>query len=418
MESNVFTIGLYCRRTRLNTKGEATLYLTLNQGDQRKMLSLGLKLKIDYWDEENKGILQECPNKGYYDLVIDEKKKEIDKKIMAANLEGRVLSLDEFGEKKPQKVEKEKKEYVKQHFDRYIEELEATDHIKNARYYRCCLNCLMAFTKGTDIELKSIDTVFLNDFATWMKIKKRLRMNTIGNRLRGLKAVINRAVVSKTIPADMNPFNEFKVSKYKEETSKRAILKQDIERIINLDLKSISDENTFPLYDFARDIFVFSYLGCGINIVDIAFLKYANVIDNERLQFRRSKTKKMISFRLQPMAKDIIKKYSKKKHKQTDYVFPIFDDTKQKTMKEKYYKLDYRTRYVNKYLKKIGEYLDISLKLTSYVARHSFATVLKRSGVNTSIISEAMGHSSEKVTQIYLDSFENTQIDEAMTNLL
>ena len=81
-----------------------------------------------------------------------------------------------------------------------------------------------------------------------------------------------------------------------------------------MDLKSISDENTFPLYDFARDIFVFSYLGCGINIVDIAFLKYANVIDNERLQFRRSKTKKMISFRLQPMAKDIIKKYSKKKH--------------------------------------------------------------------------------------------------------
>ena len=418
MESNVFTIGLYCRRTRLNTKGEATLYLTLNQGDQRKMLSLGLKLKIDYWDEENKGILQECPNKRYYDLVIDEKKKEIDKKIMAANLEGRVLSLDEFGEKKPQKVEKEKKEYVKQHFDRYIEELEATDHIKNARYYRCCLNCLMAFTKGTDIELKSIDTVFLNDFATWMKVKKRLRMNTIGNRLRGLKAVINRAVVSKTIPADMNPFNEFKVSKYKEETSKRAILKQDIERIINLDLKSISDENTFPLYDFARDIFVFSYLGCGINIVDIAFLKYANVIDNERLQFRRSKTKKMISFRLQPMAKDIIKKYSKKKYKQTDYLFPIFDDTKQKTMKEKYYKLDYQTRYVNKYLKKIGEHLDISLKLTSYVARHSFATVLKRSGVNTSIISEAMGHSSEKVTQIYLDSFENTQIDEAMTNLL
>ena len=68
--------------------------------------------------------------------------------------------------KNPLIVEKEKKEYVKQHFDRYIEELEATDHIKNARYYRCCLNCLMAFTKGTDIDLKSIDTVFLNDFAT------------------------------------------------------------------------------------------------------------------------------------------------------------------------------------------------------------------------------------------------------------
>ena len=418
MENNEITISIICRKDRVNAANEAPLYLRINKGQQKKLLSLKLQIPIMYWDFENNVFLDKCVNRNYYDLVIEEKKQEINKKIMAANLEGRVLSLDEFGEKKPQKVEKEKKEYVKQHFDRYIEELEATDHIKNARYYRCCLNCLMAFTKGTDIELKSIDTVFLNDFATWMKVKKRLRMNTIGNRLRGLKAVINRAVVSKTIPADLNPFNEFKVSKYKEETSKRAILKQDIERIINLDLKSISDENTFPLYDFARDIFVFSYLGCGINIVDIAFLKYANVIDNERLQFRRSKTKKMISFRLQPMAKDIIKKYSKKKHKQTDYVFPIFDDTKQKTMKEKYYKLDYQTRYVNKYLKKIGEYLDISLKLTSYVARHSFATVLKRSGVNTSIISEAMGHSSERVTQIYLDSFENTQIDEAMSNLL
>ncbi|HJA14882.1 MAG TPA: site-specific integrase [Candidatus Butyricimonas faecavium] len=415
MESNVFTIGLYCRRSRLNTKGEASLYLTLNQGDQRKMISLGLKLKIVYWDEGNKEVLQGCPNKGYYDLIIDAKKQEINKKIMAANLEGKVLSLDDFVEQQ-QKKEEEKKEYVKRYFEKYIVELEMSDRIKNARYYRCCMNCLMDFTNGIDVEFKSIDGVFLNDYATWMQVKKKLHKNTIGNRLRGLKAIFNRAISDKVISENITPFKEFKVSKYREETTKRAISKQDIERVINLDLKSISDEKTFPFYDFARDIFIFSYLGCGINIVDIAFLKYANIIDNDRLQFRRSKTKKIISFRLHPIAKEIIEKYRKKKHKQTDYVFPIFNDEIQKTMKEKYYKLDYQTRYVNKYLRKIGKHLNISLKLTSYVARHSFATVLKRSGVNTSIISEAMGHSSEKVTQVYLDSFENDQIDEAMSN--
>ena len=415
MESNVFTIGLYCRRSRLNTKGEASLYLTLNQGDQRKMISLGLKLKIVYWDEGNKEVLQGCPNKGYYDLIIDAKKQEINKKIMAANLEGKVLSLDDFVEQQ-QKKEEEKKEYVKRYFEKYIVELEMSDRIKNARYYRCCMNCLMDFTNGIDVEFKSIDGVFLNDYATWMQVKKKLHKNTIGNRLRGLKAIFNRAISDKVISENITPFKEFKVSKYREETTKRAISKQDIERVINLDLKSISDEKTFPFYDFARDIFILSYLGCGINIVDIAFLKYANIIDNDRLQFRRSKTKKIISFRLHPIAKEIIEKYRKKKHKQTDYVFPIFNDEIQKTMKEKYYKLDYQTRYVNKYLRKIGKHLNISLKLTSYVARHSFATVLKRSGVNTSIISEAMGHSSEKVTQVYLDSFENDQIDEAMSN--
>ena len=66
----------------------------------------------------------------------------------------------------------------------------------------------------------------------------------------------------------------------------------------------------------------------------------------------------------------------------------------------------------NKALHKIGEKLGIPIDLTTYVARHSYATVLKRSGVSTAIISESLGHSSEKVTQIYLDSFENTQIDE------
>jgi site-specific recombinase XerD len=69
-------------------------------------------------------------------------------------------------------------------------------------------------------------------------------------------------------------------------------------------------------------------------------------------------------------------------------------------------------------LESIGRSLGIELKLTTYVARHSYATVLKRSGVSTSIISESLGHSSERVTQIYLDSFDNEQINDAMKNLL
>lgn len=73
---------------------------------------------------------------------------------------------------------------------------------------------------------------------------------------------------------------------------------------------------------------------------------------------------------------------------------------------------------MNKHLKTFGIELELDKKLTTYVARHSFSTTLKRAGVSTSIISEALGHSSEKVTQIYLDSFENEQMDAAMTNLL
>lgn len=69
---------------------------------------------------------------------------------------------------------------------------------------------------------------------------------------------------------------------------------------------------------------------------------------------------------------------------------------------------------VNRALKAIGEELHIPIKLTTYVARHSYATVLKRAGVPVSVISESLGHSSEKITQIYLDNFENNQINKAM----
>ena len=73
---------------------------------------------------------------------------------------------------------------------------------------------------------------------------------------------------------------------------------------------------------------------------------------------------------------------------------------------------------VNNRLKNIGKELEIPITLTTYVARHSHATVLKKAGIATSIISEALGHSSERVTQTYLDSFGNEQMDEAMKSLL
>lgn len=105
------------------------------------------------------------------------------------------------------------------------------------------------------------------------------------------------------------------------------------------------------------------------------------------------------------------------KYEDNSYLFPILNSF-HKTDIQKANRVHKVISKVNKHLKQIGKELNLPIDLTTYVARHSFATVLKRSGVNTSIISESLGHSSEKVTQIYLDSFENSQINEAMNNLL
>lgn len=411
MNNFTITFNIVCRKEKVNQQNEAPLYIRLAHDNKRKLISLKERINIDYWDFESNTISPDYPNREYLDLLINEKKQEIDKKILSCKLSNEAFSLDELIEPKEKK---HRCLTAKKLFESYIQELFDQERIKNAKYYRCCLNCLMKYTNGKDLEFIQIDSSFLTDYSNWMQ-KQKLHRNTIGNRLRGLKAIYNQAITYKYVSKDYYPFDDFKVNKFRMETTKRAITKADIQKIIELDLLKLSTHLNFKYYDFARYIFLFSYFSCGINIVDIAYLKYENIIDGNRLSFYRRKTNKLFSFKMHSKAIDIILKYRKIMYNTNDYIFPILSI--QKTEKDRYNKVNGTLKTINKYLQMIGKHLAIETKLTTYVARHTYATVLKRCGVNTSIISESLGHSSEKVTQIYLDSFEDSQIDEAMKNL-
>lgn len=104
--------------------------------------------------------------------------------------------------------------------------------------------------------------------------------------------------------------------------------------------------------------------------------------------------------------------------KSNGYLFPILDNKVHKTALQKQNRIHKMRGKVNEILKILGKRLGIESSITTYVARHSFASVLKKSGVNIALISEALGHSDLTTTQIYLDSFDNEQVDEAMKNLL
>ena len=147
---------------------------------------------------------------------------------------------------------------------------------------------------------------------------------------------------------------------------------------------------------------------------DIANLTNEN-IQNGRLHYIRQKTKKLIKIGIPQEAMQIIEKYSKESK---GYLFPILDSKKHKTALQKQNRIHKILGKVNKNLKLLAADLGVEANLTTYVARHSFASVLKKSGVNIALISEALGHSDLATTQIYLDSFDNEQVDEAMKNLL
>ena len=163
---------------------------------------------------------------------------------------------------------------------------------------------------------------------------------------------------------------------------------------------------------FPIDIFAFTYYCGGINFVDIAHLTKANIVDG-RLIYKRQKTKKLIKIPLQPQAVALIGKY---RSDDSLYLFPILSDF-HKTDIQQANRIHKVISKVNERLKQIGNALNLPITLTTYVARHSQATVMKRAGVSTAVIREIMGHSSERVTQIYLDSFDNEQVDNALKSL-
>ena len=231
-----------------------------------------------------------------------------------------------------------------------------------------------------------------------------------------LKAVYNKAIEDKIFICRENPFKKFKVGRLWTPTRKRAISKDEVLKIVNLDL-SLKGGNISPYLEFARDIFLFSYYTAGINFKDIANLKYSNIMDM-RLYYKRNKTGKELTFHLLPNAMDIIDKYKKIDASCDDYIFPILDRKIHVTAQQKFNREQKVLGHINTQLEVIRKKIGLNFPLTTYVARHTYATVLKRSGVNIGIISESLGHSDLKTTQIYLDSFENSEIDAAMKNLL
>ena len=164
---------------------------------------------------------------------------------------------------------------------------------------------------------------------------------------------------------------------------------------------------------FARDLFLFSYYSAGINFTDIATLRPSNIHDGV-IQYHRHKTGKELRFPLTMQNVAILKKYLSTDG--NEYIFPILDSRRHKSSQQIFNRIHKVLVAVNKNLETLGKMAGID-KLTTYVARHTYATVMKRSGVNIAIISETMGHSDIKTTQIYLDSFEDTQIAEALKNL-
>jgi len=244
----------------------------------------------------------------------------------------------------------------------------------------------------------------------WLKRYEKYMLNlgraytTIGMYCRAIRCVINEAKKAGIIKENQYPFGNGKYEIPTGKGRKLALTLQQIKSIIDYSDGTESTEKY-------RDLWFFSYLCNGINFADMLTLKYSN-IQNGEICFLRAKTartskvKKEVCAVVTTEMDAIIKKWGNKSKKPDDYIFGFL--TGKETPFEEKDKIKLTIRYCNKRLKKIGTKLGIE-GLSTYTARHSYATVLKRSGANIAYISESLGHNDLKTTENYLASFEREE---------
>ncbi len=392
------SVKLIFRKDKISNDGTAPIHLQIIHKRIRKVVATGISVLIDNWDDKNCELINFPKNEKH----IVTKKNFLLKKL-CMNAEEVILDFETSGASFTvddiiQKLKGVESTSVLSFIKKRIEELYKQKSDGNAQAYTNHHGVISQFIKSKDFTFDQMTYKWLKSFETYL-ISRGNSTNGVSFQMRTLRAIYNRAIKEKLAKKDNYPFDDYKIHSTK--TQKRALKKEEIIKIRNVDLTGK------PAVEKARDIFMFSFYCMGMSFVDIAYLKVED-IRNGRLYYARQKTSQQYYFELLPPAMEIIKKYSDLKNPD-EYVFPIIDTTNDNP----YRSYQTQRQKTNHKLKDVGKLLGISTPLTSYVARHSWATIAKRSGVPTAVISEGLGHTTEKTTQIYLDSFENEVLDAA-----
>jgi site-specific recombinase XerD len=282
------------------------------------------------------------------------------------------------------------------HFmEQLIQQFYSLGKIRTSETYSSSMNSFKRFRKGVDIAFNELDSDLVLSYEAFLK-QRGVNMNTSSFYMRTLRAVYNRAV-EKGWAIQQYPFKH--VYTGVDKTVKRAISLRTIRRIKMLDLSSE------PKLEFARDMFLFSFYTRGMSFIDMAYLKKRD-LNRGVLAYRRRKTGQQLFIKWEQVMQDIVKKYE---IEHSVFLLPIIR-TGMSTERNQYLAAAHT---VNRCLKDIGELIGLSLPLTTYVARHAWASIAKSKNIPLSVISEGMGHDSEKTTRIYLASLDSVAIDRA-----
>ena len=307
------------------------------------------------------------------------------------------------------------------HYAEIIKGLKKENRFGSASSYELSMNSLKAFLeyktgrKPGKLPLAEITASWLKKYESYMIQERGSSITTVGIYLRALRSVFNEAISAGDVEAELYPFGKKKYQIPASSKKKKALDREQLAKLFRA-------EPANPEQAKAKAFWFFSLACNGMNMKDIAFLRYEN-LQGDSLNFIREKTKnttrenlKEISVPLTEKSKAVLEQYCNPNTGCKQFIFPILSDTL--TEEQKHWEVKNFTRFVNQHMKKLAESVGITSEISTYWARHSFATNAIRQGASLEYVGEALGHTDTGTTKNYFAGFEDQAKKQFLETLL
>lgn len=397
------TVKVKFRKSSVEGKA-GSIYYQLCHKQSNRQITTRMHVLSQWWDAEKEAFISEADNNGMsarYQRQIEKDLRYIRQILCEWDEVGKDYTLADVIARFHARDENE--DTILSCLAALVDELKNDERWGNARNLQRAMNSFSGFLGGLDIPFKQVDERLIMEYEQWLRARK-VSKNSSSFYMRTLRSAYNKVISIKQLEQTY-PFRN--VYTGVERTHKRAVREGIMVCLQKLDLT-----HSAPLA-FSRDMFIFSYCTRGMAFVDIAYLKKKD-INGGMLSYVRHKTGQRLIVRIEPLIEEIIKRYEPSV-RNSPYLFPIITSN---DPEEAFRQYQTALGYHNRKLKKLGKLTGEDLRLSSYTARHSWATVARNHNVPLSVISAGMGHTSEKTTLIYLESVENSQIDKANEGIL
>ena len=403
----ITSVKLMLNKSRILNNGSYPLVFQVIHNRRKKLLYTGYRVKEEVFDELEGKIMNGVSSTFTATEVvkmnrelrkmrnrIDTRIRQLERTREEFTVED-ILAQNAFGTGKPQF-------YLLRYINAQIERKQELKKVGMAAAYKSTRSSLAKFISRPDVRMSEVDSAFVRRYEDFL-YSNGSSGNTVSYYLRNLRSLYNQAVADGYHPRGEYPFAKAQTRPAK--TVKRALSRTDMQNLADLNL-----ENE-PELEFTRDLYLFSFYAQGMAFVDIVLLKEADIC-NGVLTYSRHKSKQLIRIAVTPQMQGLIDKYKT----ENEYLFPIISGEYASGYQQ--YRL--ALGRINRHLKKIAVVADIKVPLTTYTARHTWATLARDYGAPISVISAGLGHTSEEMTRVYLKDFDVSmlnQVNSMVTNL-